>query len=147
MPGGHKQRVTLVTLGVTDLDRAREFYEAWGWVPEFSNEGVVFFQGNGLVIALFGLSELAADQGRPGEVLGHGAMTLAQNYGTVAEVDERFRAALAAGATMLKRPEETTWGGYSGYIADPDGHVWELAMNPFWTIDEWGSTDLRDPAA
>ena len=147
MPGANVQRVTLVTLGVADLNRSREFYEAWGWVPAHVADEIVFFQGNGLVIALFGLSALAADQGRPGASLGTGAMTLAQNYGTTTEVDERFRAALAAGATMVKRPEQPAWGGYSGYIADPDGHVWELAVNPFWTLDEWGNTDMSDPAA
>ena len=147
MPGGRRQRVSLVTLGVADLERSREFYEAWGWRPEHAANEIVFFQGNGLVIALFGRSDLAADQGRPGQSLGSGAIALAQNYGTVAEVDERFRAALAAGATMLRRPAATDWGGYSGYFADPDGHVWELAMNPFWTLDEWGNVDLTDPAA
>ena len=147
MSEAHKQRVTLVTLGVADLDRSRAFYEAWGWVPAQVADEIVFFQGNGLVIALFGVRDLAADQGRPHAALGTGAMSLAQNYGTVAEVDERFRAALAAGARMLKRPQSTDWGGYSGYVEDPDGHVWELAMNPFWTLDEWGSTDMTDPAA
>jgi len=147
MTGMHKQRVAVVTLGVADLERSRGFYERWGWVPEQVADEVVFFQANGLVVALFGLDDLAVDQGRPHTELGFGAMTLAQNYGTVAEVDERFRAALAAGATMLKRPQPTDWGGYSGYIEDPDGHVWELAMNPFWTLDEFGSTDMRDPAA
>ena len=147
MPSGNVQRVTLVTLGVADLDRSREFYEAWGWVPAHVADEIVFFQGNGLVIALFGLSELAADQRRHVASLGTGAMTLAQNYGTATEVDERFRAALAAGATMVKPPERPAWGGYSGYIADPDGHVWELAVNPFWTLDEWGNTDMSDPAA
>jgi predicted lactoylglutathione lyase len=137
----------VVTLGVASLERARAFYEAWGWVPEQAADAIVFFQGNGVVIALFPLRDLAADQGRADAALGAGAITLAQNYSTVAEVDERFRAAVAAGATMLKRPETTDWGGYSGYFADPDGHVWELAMNPFWSLDEWGSTDMRDPAA
>ena len=147
MPGGRRQRVSLVTLGVADIERAREFYEAWGWTPDTATQDIVFFQGNGLVIALFGHADLAADQGRSGAELGTGAIALAQNYGTVAEVDERFRAALAAGATMLKRPVATEWGGYSGYVADPDGHVWELATNPFWTLDEWGNVDLSDPAA
>jgi predicted lactoylglutathione lyase len=129
------------------LERAREFYEGWGWIPEVVSDEVVFFQGNGLVIALFGMDDFAADQGRPAATLAVGAMALAQNYGSTAEVDARFRAALGAGATMLKRPAETTWGGYSGYFADPDGHVWELAMNPFWSLDEWGNVDLRDSAA
>ncbi|WP_062385315.1 VOC family protein [Demequina iriomotensis] len=128
MPG---PRVSFVTLGVADLVRSREFYVAWGWTPAQVSEEIVFFQANGLVIGLFGLADLAVDQGRPDAVLGMGAMTLAQNYPTEAEVDAVFEAALTAGASELKRPEPTDWGGYSGYVADPDGHVWELAMNPF----------------
>ena len=147
MPGGRRQRVSVVTLGVADLDRSREFYEAWGWQPESVAETIVFFRGNGLVIALFGREDLAADQGRPNAALGTGAIALAQNYGTVSEVDERFRAAIIAGGSILKRPAETTWGGYSGYFADPDGHAWEVAMNPFWGIDEWGNVDLTDSVA
>jgi len=124
-------RVSYVTLGVADLPRSRAFYEAWGWSPAQVDEGIVFYQANGVVVALFGLAALAADQGRPDASLGVGAMTLAQNYPTEAEVDEVFEAALKAGATPLKTPEKVFWGGYSGYVADPDGHVWELAMNPF----------------
>ncbi|WP_062378514.1 VOC family protein [Demequina pelophila] len=124
-------RVSFITLGVADLDRARRFYEAWGWEPAEASQDVVFFQANGMVISLFGLAALADDQGRPGASLGTGAMTLAQNYLTEAQVDEVYAAALAAGATSLKAPEKVFWGGYSGYVADPDGHVWELAMNPF----------------
>ena len=144
MPGGRRQRVSVVTLGVADLDRARDFYEGWGWVPHVVADDVVFFQGNGLVIALFPLNLLADDQGRPDVPLETGALTLAQNYATEAEVDERFRAAVAAGATMLKRPERTSWDGYGGYVADPDGHVWELAMNPFWPLDINGDVTLPD---
>ena len=144
MPGGRKQRVSLVTLGVADLARARTFYEAWGWIPHYDSQEIVFFQGNGLVIALFGLEDLAADQARPHAVLGTGAMTLAQNYANEVEVDERFRSALAAGATMLKRPQKTDWGGYSGYVADPDGHVWELAVNGFWDLEDNGAVTMPD---
>ncbi|MDN4489703.1 VOC family protein [Demequina sp. SYSU T00068] len=124
-------RVSFITLGVADLARSRAFYEAWGWRPAQAQEGIVFFQANGVVIGLFGREDLAADQGRPGAALGTGAMTLAQNYPTEAEVDAVVDQALAAGATLLKRPEKVFWGGYSGYVADPDGHVWEVAMNPF----------------
>ena len=136
------QRLTLVTLGVADLARARAFYAALGWQPAEAAEGVAFFQMNGLVIALFGLADLAADQGRAGAALGLGAVTLAQNFATEAEVDAAFAAALAAGATPLKTPEKVFWGGYSGYWADPDGHVWEAAMNPFWPLNEDGSLTL-----
>lgn len=136
------QRVTLITLGVADLDRARAYYGALGWTPAESQDGVSFYQMNGLVLGLFGLGPLAEDQGRPDTPLGTGAMTLAQNFPTEAEVDAAFEAALAAGATALKRPEKVFWGGYSGYVADPDGHVWEYAMNPFWPLNEDGSLTL-----
>lgn len=136
------QRVTLITLGVADLARSRAFYEALGWVPAQTQEGVVFYQMQGAVLALFGRDALAADQGRPGVSLGTGAIALAQNFPAEAEVDAAFAAALAAGATVLKRPEKVFWGGYSGYYADPDGHVWELAVNPFWPLSPDGSLTL-----
>lgn len=137
------QRVTLTTLGVADLAAARAFYARLGWVEHGQSQpGVAFFQMQGAVLALFGLTDLAADQGRPGATLGTGAVTLAQNFATETEVDAAFAAALAAGATALKRPEKVFWGGYSGYWADPDGHVWEVAMNPFWPLSEDGSLTL-----
>ena len=138
------QRVTLITLGVDDLPRARAFYEALGWRAAEAQESVVFFQMHGALLGLFGRADLAKDQGRPGVALGTGAMTLAQNFTTEAEVDAAYGAALAAGATPLKAPEKVFWGGYSGYYADPDGHVWELAMNPFWPLAEDGSLTLPD---
>lgn len=137
------QRVTLITLGVADLPASRGFYARLGWQEHGeSQEGVAFYQMNGLALALFGLADLAADQGRAGAVLGTGAITLAQNFLTEAEVDAAFDAALAAGATALKRPEKVFWGGYSGYWADPDGHVWEVAMNPYWPLGADGSLRL-----
>jgi len=136
--------VSVVTLGVADLERARDFYAAWGWTPHDAGADVVFYQGNGIVVSLFLLESLAVDQGRAGAALGTGAVTLAQNYATEAEVDERFRTAVAAGATMLKPPDRTDWGGYGGYIADPDGHVWELAVNPFWALDINGDVTMPD---
>ena len=138
------QRVTLVTLGVADLNRARAFYAALGWKAAAETPGVSFYQMNGLALGLFGLADLAADQGRAGVPLGTGAATLAQNFSTEAEVDAAFAAALAAGATALKPPEKVFWGGYSGYWADPDGHVWEMAMNPFWPLEADGSLRLPD---
>ena len=138
------QRVTLITLGVADLDRAKAFYRALGWSPAQEQEGVAFYQMNGLALGLFGRAALAEDQVRAGAELGTGAITLAQNFVTIEEVDAAFAAALAAGATVLKRPEKVFWGGYSGYYADPDGHVWELAMNPFWPLAEDGSLTLPD---
>lgn len=132
------QRVSLITLGVRDLDRARSFYAMLGWVPVPSPPEVVFYQLDGQVIGLFGLEALADDQGRPGAQLGFGATTLSQNFATEDAVDTAFEAALKAGATKLKAPKKVFWGGYSGYYADPDGHVWEVAHNPFWHIEKDG---------
>ena len=136
------QRVTLITLGVADLDRSKAFYAALGWTPTNDEGEVVFYQINGMVLGLFGLAPLAKDQGRPDVKLGTGAVTLAQNFTTDADVDAAYAAALAAGATPLKAPEKVFWGGYSGYYADPDGHVWEVAQNPFWTLNDDGSLTL-----
>lgn len=136
------QRVTLITLGVADLAAACAFYARLGWVQHSGPEGVAFYQMNGMVLGLFGRDDLAKDQGREGVALGTGAMTLAQNFATEGEVDAAFAAALAAGGISLKAPEKVFWGGYSGYWADPDGHVWELAMNPFWPLAEDGSLTL-----
>lgn len=141
-----RQRVTLITLGVADLDRAAAFYAALGWQPAEAPEGALFYQMHGAVLCLFGLADLAADQGRPGAALGTGAMTLAQNFETEAQVDAAYAAALEAGASALKAPEAVFWGGYSGYYADPDGHVWEVAMNPFWPLAADGSLTLPKPA-
>ena len=139
------QRVTLITLGVDDLQRAKAFYAALGWSPAEETESIAFYQLQGQVLGLFGRAALAADQGRPDAVLGTGAVTLAQNFPTEAEVDTAFEQAARAGATLLKRPEKVFWGGYSGYFADPDGHVWELAFNPFWPLSDDGTLTLPAP--
>lgn len=142
-----RQRVTLITLGVTDLERARAFYRDWGWQSHGSSTpGISFYQMNGAILALFGRADLAHDQGRADADLGTGAMTLAQNCQDKAQVDAVFDAALAAGATALKRPEDVFWGGYSGYFADPDGHVWEIAWNPFLPLDAHGAATLPEQA-
>ncbi len=138
------QRVTLITLGVQDLGLARAFYARLGWVEHQAQVGVAFFQMNGCVLGLFGLADLAADQGRSGAQLGTGAVTLSQNYSTEVEVDAAFDAAVAVGGKVLKKPQKVFWGGYSGYWSDPDGHVWELAMNPFWPLNADGSLTLPD---
>ena len=134
--------ITLVTLGVADLDRSRAFYAALGWEAAQANEGVVFIQLAGQVLALFGIAELADDMKRPRSELGTGAITLARNFASEAEVDAAFELALSAGATPLKPPEKVFWGGYSGYFADPDGHVWEVALNPFWPLSPDGTLTL-----
>ena len=141
------QRVTLITLGVADLAAAKGFYGRLGWQEHGANPGVAFYQMHGAVLALFGRADLAADQGRPGAVLGTGAITLAQNFETEAEVDAAYAQAITAGATALKPPAPVFWGGYSGYWADPDGHVWEVARNPFWPLAADGSLTLPPPAA
>jgi len=139
------QRVTLITLGVADLAAARAFYARLGWREhKASQPGVAFYQMHGAVLGLFGRDDLAADQGRPGAALGTGAITLAQNFATEAEVDAAYAQALAAGGTALKAPVKVLWGGYSGYWADPDGHVWELAMNPYWPLADDGSLTLPE---
>lgn len=134
--------ITLVTLGVADLARSRAFYAALGWEAHTAEGGVVFIQLAGQVLALFGLDDLAKDQGVPVETLGRGAVTLARNFATEAEVDAAFSLALAAGARAIKPPEKVFWGGYSGYFSDPDGHVWEVAMNPFWPLAPDGTLTL-----
>ena len=132
------QRVTLIALGVDDLDRSAAFYEALGWQAAQELPGVKFYRLKGMMLGLTGKGALAQDQGRPGATLGTGAMALAQNYAGPEDVDAAFAGAVSAGATALKRPEKAEWGGYSGYYADPDGHVWEVAHNPFWPLDAEG---------
>ena len=145
MPYRHllpEQRVTLITLGARDLERSRAFYRALGWQPAREMEEVSFYQMQGAALALFRLQDLAADQGRSAGDLGTGAVTLAQNFPTEAEVDAAWQRAVEAGAQAVKPPQPTVWGGYSGYFADPDSHLWELTMNPFWALSPDGSLTL-----
>ena len=132
------QRVTLISLGVADLERSGAFYKTLGWQPAEELPEVTFFRLKGFMLGLIGKEALAQDQGRPGATLGTGAMALAQNYASPEDVDAAFAEAVSAGATALKLPEKAEWGGYSGYYADPDGHVWEVAYNPFWPLDAEG---------
>ena len=137
-------RITLVTLGVADLARAVRFYrDGLGWTPSSASvEGdVAFFQLNGMVLALWGRDKLAADA-RIGDGGGWGGIALAQNQVSREAVDEAVARAVAAGARVLKAPEATEWGGYSGYVADPEGHPWEIAHNPSWPLSEDGSLTL-----
>jgi hypothetical protein len=138
------QRLSVVTLGVADLARARAFYEALGWQSSSKpEEGVVFFQSGGMVLALWSRAELAADSGTV-DSGGWGGVTLAHNVRSRAEVDAVIERARAAGATIPRAGAETFWGGYSGVFIDPDGHPWEVAHNPFWTLDEDGSIHLPE---
>ncbi|MGE2835546.1 VOC family protein [Mycobacterium sp. SMC-4] len=137
-----EQRISLITLGVDDLARARRFYEqGLGWRAHDSPEGVVFYQLPGIALALFGRGDLAEDAHHPIDGRFSG-ITIAINQRTEADVDAVLAQAEAAGATILKAAERVFWGGYSGYFADPDGHVWEVAFNPQWTINEDGTLSM-----
>lgn len=137
-----EQRLSLVTLGVADLARARAFYEALDWHSDSTtDEGVVFFQAGAMVVALWGREQLAEDSGVTDDG-GWGGVTLAYNTRATAEVDEVLAAAERAGGTVRRPGAETFWGGYSGVFTDPDGHPWEVAHNPFWTVTDDGATVL-----
>ncbi|HEY7960814.1 MAG TPA: VOC family protein [Solirubrobacteraceae bacterium] len=137
-----EQRISLVTLGVVDLARARGFYEALGWSSaSAADSDVVFFQAGGMILGLWGREQLAADSG-VALGSGFGAVALAYNVRSPAEVDEAIEQARAAGATISRAPHETFWGGYSGIFLDPDGHPWEVAHNPHWTLAPDGSVRL-----
>ena len=137
-----EQRVSLVTLGVTDLARARAFYEAMGWTSGAAPaDDVVFFQAGGMIVALWGRDQLAEDSCVT-DGGGWGGITVAYNARSPEEVDEVLAQAEAAGGTVPRRGAETFWGGYSGIFIDPDGHPWEVAHNPHWTIADDGSVHL-----
>jgi catechol 2,3-dioxygenase-like lactoylglutathione lyase family enzyme len=137
-----EQRLSLVTLGVHDLGRARRFYEeGLGWRRGNDHPEVAFYQLGGMVLALWGREALAQDTHLPDRG-GCGGIALAYNARTRAEVDAVLAEAAAAGATILKPAADTSWGGYSGYFADPDGHAWEVAWNPEWTLEQDGSVRL-----
>ena len=137
-----EQRLSLVTLGVADLERSRAFYEALGWQTRAEpGAGVVFFQAGGLIVALWDRASLAEDSGVE-DGGGWGGVTLAHNVRSPAEVDAVAEEARAAGATIAREPGETFWGGYSAAFVDPDGHPWELAHNPHWTLHDDGSVEL-----
>src|SRR3954462_7318551 len=118
------QRVSLITLGVADLDRSLRFYEALGWRRGNKDTGVVFFQLPGFILALWSRTALVEDAG-VAEGSGFGGVALAYNARSRSEADAALKEAVAAGARLLKAAQETAWGGYSGYFADPDGYVWE----------------------
>lgn len=137
-----EQRLSLVTLGVADLDRARAFYEALDWRRGDDNDDVVFFQAGGMVLALWDRAALAEDSAVE-DTGGWGGVTLALNVRSPEEVDDVLEQARAAGAVIGRPGAETFWGGYSGVFVDPDGHPWEVAHNPFWTVTDDGRTLLR----
>ncbi len=137
-----EQRISLVTLGVADVSRARRFYEALGWVGESPDGEIVFFQAAGIVIALWDRARLAEDSAKT-DTGGWGGVTIAHNVGSPSEVDAVVAQAAAAGATIGRAPAPTFWGGYSGVFIDPDGHPWEVAHNPGWVLGDAGSTRLH----
>ena len=138
-----EQRLSLVTLGVADLERARRFYEdGLGWRRGNDHPEVVFYQLGGMVLALWSRDALAQDAHLSGAGSGFSAIALAYCTRTREEVDAVLAAAEAAGAKILKPAEDAFWGGYSGYFADPDGHPWEVAWNPDWTLADDGSVRL-----
>ncbi|BAJ76633.1 lactoylglutathione lyase [Microbacterium testaceum StLB037] len=138
-----RQRITLVTLGVGELERAIAFYSALGWRPHpTSVEGeVAFFDVGGMVLALWDRRKLAEDSGVE-DAGGWGGVTLAHNVGDAHEVDALLEQAVAAGATLARGGASTPWGGYSGVFIDPDGHPWEVAVNPGWPLDAEGRPQL-----
>ncbi|MBI2710345.1 MAG: VOC family protein [Actinobacteria bacterium] len=137
-----EQRLSLVTLGVSDIGRARRFYEALGWNGESPDGDVVFFQAGGMVVGLWSRSKLAEDSA-VADAGGWGGVTLAHNVASPADVDAVLVEAEAAGATIGRPGAATFWGGYSGVFVDPDGHPWEVAHNPGWVLDPGGAVRLR----
>jgi hypothetical protein len=141
----HSPVISLVTLGVRDVPASTRFYQALGFeLSSASVEGEVsFFRTGGGVLAIWSVTELAADAGlAPGADAGFRGSSLAMNLGSPEEVDARLAEAAAAGGTITKRAHKTDWGGYSGYFADADAHAWEVAHNPFWPLDDRGLPQL-----
>jgi uncharacterized protein len=138
-----EQRISIVTLGVDDLARARAFYERMGW-PGQEVEETVFFQAGPLALVLWGRDKLAADSGVPDDGSGFDRVTLAQNVRSAAEVDAVVAAAAEAGANVTRQPATTFYGGYAGVFLDPDGHAWEISFNPGFTITDDGALVLPE---
>jgi len=141
-------RLSFVTLGVQDVSRSRKFYEALGFrASAASQPNVTFFDAGGVVLALFGREALAEDASVATDGSGFSGVALAHNVNSEGEVDQALREAVAAGATLLKPGQKTFWGGYSGYFADPDSHLWEIAHNPFMPLDGHRRVTLPGPVA
>jgi catechol 2,3-dioxygenase-like lactoylglutathione lyase family enzyme len=140
------QHLNLLTIGVADLARSREFYvTGLGWEVAFENDEVVFVHlGHGLLLGLFGADDLAADAGTGALPAGSGALSLAKNVRTDDEVDATVEVAVAAGATVVKHPQRAAFGGYHAYFADPDGVLWEVAHNPGFAIGADGRPSIGE---
>jgi catechol 2,3-dioxygenase-like lactoylglutathione lyase family enzyme len=138
-----EQRISIVTLGVKDLAASRRFYvDGLGWKSVYADKEVIFFQTGGMVFALFLRDKLAEDFQASPATFGRAPMALAYNVRAKNEVDPLMKLAEAAGATVLKPAREASWGGYSGYFADPDGFAWEVAWNPDWRLASDGSIHI-----
>lgn len=133
-----QQQVSVITLGVRELERSKRFYmRGFGWTPVFDNSEVVFYQMNGFVLGTWGVNELEADMQRPG-LKTPGAFSLAHNVATIDEVNRLIERLAAAGGRIVRHGDAPPHGGFRGYVADPDDHAWEIAWNPAWAIDEQG---------
>jgi catechol 2,3-dioxygenase-like lactoylglutathione lyase family enzyme len=140
-------RLSIVTLGVADVARARRFYETLGFrASSTSNESVTFFDAGGVVLAVFGRAALAQDAHVADSTSGFSGVTVAHNCRSEPDVDAVIEEAVAAGGRLVKPAQRVFWGGYSGYFADPDGHLWEVAHNPFFDFDEAGRLVLPPPS-
>jgi predicted lactoylglutathione lyase len=137
-----EQRVTLITLGVSDYARATAFYAAMGWSPALEIEDTAFYQGNGVIITLWGREKLSPDMGIPDDGARWSGIALAHNVGSREEVDELIERARRNGAEITREPSETFYGGYAGVFRDLDGHGWEVAHNPGFGLDDRGNVVL-----
>lgn len=134
-----QQQISVITLGIDDLARSKHFYtEGFGWRPAFENDEIAFYQMNGFVFATWCKAALADDMRRQPAGDGQARFALAHNVATRAEVEPLIASLVAAGGNLLRAADEPVHGGFRGYVADPDGHAWEIAWNPAWPIDEEG---------
>jgi catechol 2,3-dioxygenase-like lactoylglutathione lyase family enzyme len=135
-----EQRLNFITIGAADLNKLKQFYiDKFKWAPLKDSDGIVFFKLNGFILSLFPANELAADAGVPADGTGFKKFTLAINYRSEKEVDEVFKTLQSRGVNVIKAPQKASWGGYSGYIADIEGNLWEIAYNPFLQMDDKGN--------
>jgi catechol 2,3-dioxygenase-like lactoylglutathione lyase family enzyme len=140
-----ERRISLITLGVADVARSSDFYARLGWTKSSaSNDDITFIQLKGTALGLFSRASLAEDAKVENTPSGFSGVTLAYNVSSEIGVDAVVKFVISCGATLVKAPEKVSWGGYSGYVADPDGHLWEIAFNPFFPQDEHGHVVLPD---
>jgi|SRR6185437_2986197 len=134
-----EQRLTFITIGAKDLNKLKQFYvDKFNWTP-LKQDGILFFKLNGFILSFFPAGELAADAGVPQDGAGFKRFTLAINYRSEKEVDDAFKILQGRGVQIIKAPHKTSWGGYSGYVADIEGNLWEIAYNPFLEMDKAGN--------